>query len=86
MKIAVVGLGYVGFSNAVLLAQNHDVTAFDINPSRVDQINRKETTVNDPFGQTILRERKLKLRASAQIEKAFEDAEEAPQYRDIFLP
>ena len=39
VKIAVAGIGYVGLSNAVLLAQHNDVVAVDIMPDRVDQVN-----------------------------------------------
>jgi UDPglucose 6-dehydrogenase len=41
MKIAIVGTGYVGFSNAVLLAQHNDVIAVDINEERINLINNK---------------------------------------------
>ncbi len=39
MKIAVVGIGYVGLANAILLAQYHHVVAFDVNPEKVSRIN-----------------------------------------------
>ena len=42
MKITVVGAGYVGLSNAILLAQQHDVTLLDISPEKVQLVNSKE--------------------------------------------
>lgn len=47
-KIAVVGIGYVGLSNAVLLAQHNDVTAVDLNSDRVAQVNARRAPIVDP--------------------------------------
>ena len=48
MKIAVVGLGYVGMSNAVLLAQHHQVVAVDLMQQRVDLVNARRSPIEDP--------------------------------------
>ncbi|MBO9448592.1 nucleotide sugar dehydrogenase [Ruegeria sp. R14_0] len=73
MKIAVVGLGYVGLSNAVLLAQNHDVTAIDISEARVQMVNSGQCPIVDVELEDFLANRTLSLRATT--EPAFEDAE-----------
>ncbi|WP_282121601.1 nucleotide sugar dehydrogenase [Ruegeria atlantica] len=73
MKIAVVGLGYVGLSNAVLMAQNHDVTAIDISEERVQMVNSGQCPIVDAELEDFLANRTLSLRATS--EPSFEDAE-----------
>lgn len=74
VKITVVGSGYVGMSLAVLLAQHNDVTVLDIDPDRVDQVNRRESTVADPDIEAFLKERELSLRATLDKQAAFAGA------------
>ena len=47
MKIAIAGIGYVGLSNAVVLAQRHEVRAIDLDAGRVEMVNRRESPVED---------------------------------------
>lgn len=75
MKIAVAGLGYVGMSNAVLLAQHHEVVAIDPNASRVAQVNRRESPIVDADITHYLKEKKLHLSASTDPMAAYRDAE-----------
>ena len=67
MKILVLGLGYVGTANAILLAQNNDVTCFDINNDRVDQINKQISPVEDLEASRYLLEKKLNLKAVSKF-------------------
>jgi UDPglucose 6-dehydrogenase len=71
MKIAVVGTGYVGLSNAVILAQHHEVVAVDIDATKVEQINRRESPIEDVELEQYLAERPLDLTATLDAEAAF---------------
>ena len=74
-KIAVAGTGYVGLSMAVLLAQNHDVQAVDINKERVDIINRGKSPIVDKEIEQYLKEGNLNLTATTDQESAYKNAE-----------
>lgn len=75
MKIAVVGTGYVGLSNAVLLAQNHKVMAVDIVEDKVNKINNRISPIIDKEIQEYLSSKALNLVATIDLEKAVEGAE-----------
>ena len=75
MKIAVVGAGYVGLANAVLLAGHNEVVVLDINAERVAMINRGESTVEDDELQLFLKERSLNLVATTDSELAYMGAD-----------
>jgi len=75
MKIAVVGTGYVGLSNAVLLAQRHTVVALDIDPVRVDAINARRSTIEDREIQDYLSNRPLDLIATLDPKRAYDGAD-----------
>lgn len=75
MKIAVAGTGYVGLSNAILLAQNNEVYAVDIIPEKVEMINQKKSPIVDKEIEEYLSEKKLDLTATLDAEKAYKDAE-----------
>lgn len=75
LKIAVVGIGYVGLSNAILLAQHNQVTALDINPARVAMLNAGQSPVIDPEIQDYLATRSLDLTATADAGQALGGAD-----------
>lgn len=75
MKIVVVGIGYVGLSNAVLLAQHNEVWALDISSSKVDMLNSKVSPIEDVELQTFLSQTKLNLRATANKAEAYRHAD-----------
>lgn len=75
MKIAVAGVGYVGLSMAVLLSQHHPVTAVDVNPERVDLVNRRKSPIQDEDIERYLTERELNLTATLDGEAAYSEAD-----------
>lgn len=75
MKIAVVGLGYVGLSNAVLLAQNHTVVALDVSEDRVRAVNAGRSPIVDADIEEFLAGARLTLRATTDPKDAIEGAE-----------
>ena len=75
MKIAVVGLGYVGLSNAVLMAQNHQVVALDVSEDRVTAVNAHKSPIVDPEIEDFLANRSLDLTATTIPEQAYADAD-----------
>ncbi len=75
MKIAVVGTGYVGLSNAILLAQNNQVVALDILPAKVDQLNNKQSPIKDVDIEHYLKYKSLNLRATLNMHEAYEGAD-----------
>lgn len=75
MKIAIAGTGYVGLSNAILLATQHQVIAFDINKQRVDAINQKISPISDTEIEQYLQHQPLNLKATLDKQEAFVDAQ-----------
>ncbi len=74
MKIAIAGTGYVGLSNAVLLAQHHEVVAVDVIASKVEMINRCRSPIVDKEIESYLASRDLNLRATLDKEAAYQGA------------
>ncbi|WP_310237546.1 nucleotide sugar dehydrogenase [Luteimonas terrae] len=74
MNIAVAGTGYVGLSNAILLAQHNRVVAVDIDPVRVALINKRLSPIDDRDIQRFLKEENLDLRATVDGTSAYRDA------------
>src|SRR5205085_800850 len=75
MKITIVGTGYVGLSNAVVLAQHHQVVALDIDPVRVDQVNDRVCPLEDPELADHLQHHPLDLKATLDPDLAYEGAD-----------
>ena len=75
MKIAIAGLGYVGLSNAVLLAQHNEVVAIDIAPDKVAMLNRKQSPIEDAEIEDYLQHRQLNLRATLNKQDAYAGAD-----------
>lgn len=75
MNITIAGTGYVGLSNAVLLAQHNKVTALDIVKDKVDMINRRESPIVDAELQDFLSNKPLNLTATLDKQQAYADAD-----------
>ena len=75
MKIAIAGTGYVGLSNAILLAQHNEVVALDIVQEKVDMINNKKSPIVDKEIEEFLANKELNLVATTDILKAYKDAD-----------
>lgn len=74
-NIAVVGIGYVGLSLAVLLAQHNHVTAVDIDAGRVEQVRRKQSPIQDEYIERYLKDKPLDLTAVADGDEAYAKAD-----------
>lgn len=74
MKIAIVGTGYVGLSNALILAQHNEVVALDILQERVEQINSKESPIEDVEVEDYLKNKSANFRATTNKADAYADA------------
>lgn len=75
MKIAVAGIGYVGLSNAILLAQHHEVTAVDVFQEKADMINNRKSPIIDHEIEEYLATKELNLTATTDGASAYKDAE-----------
>jgi UDPglucose 6-dehydrogenase len=75
MKIAIAGTGYVGLSNAILLAQHHTVVALDLDEVKVDRLNRLQSPIEDSMVQEYLDSHELDLTATIDKEAAYNGAD-----------
>lgn len=75
MKIAVAGIGYVGLSNAILLAQHNQVTAVDVFQEKADMINNRKSPIIDKEIEEYLTTKELNLKATTNGAEAYKDAE-----------
>ena len=82
MNITVVGTGYVGLANAILLSQNNEVIALDVNKEKVEKINNKQSPIADKEIEDFLSNKKLNLIATTDKKVAYKN----PEYTIIATP
>ena len=75
MKITITGIGYVGLSNAILLSQNHEVFALDVDPDKIEKVNNKISPIVDDVIEDFLANKDLNLTATLDKELAYKDAD-----------
>ena len=75
MKIAVVGMGYVGLSNALLFAQNHEVVALEVDAKKVTMLNNQNSPIIDNEIENLLKSNKINFRATLDSEDAYENSD-----------
>lgn len=75
IKIAVVGMGYVGLSLAIMLAQHHEVLAVDIDSEKVELINKKCSPLKDEYVEKYLKETELHILATTDSKNAYNEAD-----------
>ena len=71
VKIAIAGIGYVGLSNGILLAQHNEVVCLDIVAAKVNKINRKESPIDDAEMEDFLKHKSLNIRATVDKQEAY---------------
>lgn len=75
MKVAIVGIGYVGLSNGILLSQHNEVFALDIDQNKVDMLNNKQSPISDPEIEAYLLNKKLNFIATSDKQIAYQNAD-----------
>lgn len=75
MKIAIAGIGYVGLANGLLLSQHNEVICLDINPDKVQAVNRKKTPIHDVTIESFMARKDLRIRATVSNLEAYRGAD-----------